>query len=84
MKILPMKEEQNRYIWYYLGFPGSLDGKQSGHNEGDPHSTPGSGWFPGEGNGNQFQYFCLENPMDRGVWWATVHGVEKSWSWLSN
>ena len=39
---------------------------------------PGSGRSPEVGNGNPFQYFCLENPMDRGVWWATVHGVAKS------
>ena len=39
---------------------------------------PGSGRFPGEGNGNLLQYSCLENSMDRGAWWATVHGVTKS------
>ena len=43
-------------------------------------STPGSGRSPGEGNGNPLQYFCLENPMDRGAWWATVHEVTKSWT----
>ena len=43
-------------------------------------SIPGSGRCPGEGNGNPLQYSCLENPMDRGTWWATVHGVPKSWS----
>ena len=44
------------------------------------------GWedFPGEGNGNPLQYSCLENPMDRGAWWATVHRVTKSWTWLSD
>ena len=41
-------------------------------------SIPGLGRSPGEGNGNPLQYSCLENPMDRGVWWATVHGVVKS------
>ena len=40
---------------------------------------PGSGRSPGEGNGNPLQYSCLENSMDRGAWWATVHGVAKSW-----
>ena len=40
---------------------------------------PGLGRFPGEGNGNLLQYSCLENSMDRGAWWATVHGVTKSW-----
>ena len=44
----------------------------------DMGSVPGSGRFPGEGNGNPFQYSCLENPIDRGTWWATVHGVAKS------
>ena len=46
-------------------------------NAGDPGSIPGSGRSPGEGNGNPFQYSCLENPIDRGDWWATVHGVAK-------
>ena len=41
----------------------------------DVASIPGLGRFPGEGNGNPFQYFCLGNPMDRGAWWSTVHGV---------
>ena len=41
-------------------------------------SIPGSGRSPGEGNGNPLQYSCLENPMDRGAWWATVHGVADS------
>ena len=41
---------------------------------------PGSGRSPGEGNGNPLQYSCLENPMDRGAWWAAVHGVAKSWT----
>ena len=45
---------------------------------------PGLGRSPGEGNGNPLQYSCLENPMDRGTWWATVHGVVKSQTWLSN
>ena len=44
---------------------------------GDPVSIPGSGRSPGEGNGNPLQYSCLENPMDRGSWWAIVHGVTR-------
>ena len=44
----------------------------------------GLGRSPGEGHGNPLQYSCLENSKDRGVWWATVHGVTKSWTWLSN
>ena len=58
--------------------------KASAYNAGDRGSIPGLGRFPGEGNGNPLQYSCLENPMDRGAWWATAHGVAKSWTWLSN
>ena len=50
----------------------------------DASSVPGSGRPPGEGNGNPLQYSCLENPMDGGVWWATVHGVAKSWTRMSD
>ena len=45
---------------------------------GDPGSIPGSGRSPGGLHGNPLQYSCLENPMDRGVWWATVHRVIKN------
>ena len=58
--------------------------KESACSAGDPGSIPGSGRSPGEGNGNPLQYSCLGNPMDRGAWWATVHGVAKSQIWLSN
>ena len=51
---------------------------------GDPGLIPGSGRSPGEGNGKTLQYPCLENPIDRGAWWAAVHGVTKSWAQLSN
>ena len=54
-------------IYPLLGSPGGSDGKESACNVGDPGSTPGSGRFPGEGNGNPLQYSCLENPMDRGA-----------------
>ena len=47
-------------------------------------SIPGLRKSPGEGNGNLLQYSCLGNPMDRGAWWATVHGVAKSQALLSN
>ena len=57
--------------------------KASACNAGDPGSIPGSGRSPGEGNGNPLQYSCLENPMGRGAWWATVHGVAKSQTRLS-
>ena len=49
---------------------------------GDLGLIPGSGRSSGGGNGNPLQYFCLENPMDTGAWWATVHGVAKSWTRL--
>ena len=51
---------------------------------GDTSLTPGEGKSPGGGDGNTLQHSCLENPMDRGVWWATVHGVTKSRTWLSD
>ena len=57
------------------GFPGGSDGKELACNEGDAGSVPGLGRSPGEGDGNPLQNPCLENPMDRGAWWATVHGV---------
>ena len=60
------------------GFPGGASGKEPSANAGDVKdagSFPGSGRFPGEGHGNPLQYSCLENPVDRGAWWATVHGV---------
>ena len=60
------------------GFPAGSDGEVSACNAGDPGSIPGSGRSPGEGNGNPLQYPCLENPMDREAWWATVHGVAES------
>ena len=54
------------------------DGNVSVCNAGDPGLIPGSGRPPGEGNGNPLQYSSLENAMDRGTWWATVHGVAES------
>ena len=66
------------------GFPGGSDSKASAYNVGDLGSIPGLGRSPGEGNGNPLQYSCLENLMDRGVWQATVHGVTKSQTRLSD
>ena len=63
-----------------LGFPGGSEVKASAWNAGDLGSIPGSGRSPGKGNGNPLQYSCLENPMEGGAWWATVHGVAKSWT----
>ena len=61
-----------------LGFPGSSAGKESTCNAGDPGWIPGSGRSPEEGIGYPLQYSGLENPMDRGAWWAPVHGVTES------
>ena len=66
------------------GFIGGSDGKVSACNAGDLGSIPGSGRSPGEGNGTPLQYSFLENPMNRGAWWATVHGVAKSRTRLSD
>ena len=63
-----------------MDFPGVSDSKASVYNAGDLGSIPGSGRYSGEGNGNPLQYLCLENPMDRGAWYATVCGVAKSWT----
>ena len=65
-------------------FLGGSDSKASAYNAGGPASNPGSGRSPGEGNGSPLQYSCLENPMDKGAWLATVHGVAKSWTRLSD
>ena len=64
-------------------FPGGSDSKESACNVGDSGSIPGVGRSPGEGNCNPLQYSCLENSMDRGAWWATVHGVGKGQTQLS-
>ena len=60
-----------------MGFPGDSDGNRSACNAGDPGSVPGSDRSPGEGNGNPLEYSCLENSMDRGIWQATVHGLQR-------
>ena len=65
-------------------FPGGSDGKESASDAGDPGSIPELGRSPGEGNGNQLQFSCLKNSMDRGAWQATVHGVTKSPTQLSD
>ena len=66
------------------GFPAGSDGRASVCNAGDPGLIPASGRSPGEGNGNPLQYSCLENSMDGGAWWATVHGVPESHTGLSD
>ena len=62
-------------------FPGGSDGKASLRNAGDQDLIPESGGSPGERNGYPLQYASLGNPMERGAWRATVHGVAKSWTW---
>ena len=62
---------------YLKSFPHSSVSKESACNAGDPSLIPGSGRYSGEVNGNPLQYSYLENPMDRGVWWATVHGITR-------
>ena len=67
----------------YRGFPGGSVVKNllaNAGNAGDVSSTPDSRRSPGGGNGNPLQYSCLENFMDRGAWWATVHGAAKRWT----
>ena len=62
-------------LWFC--FPGGSEVKASASNVGDLGSIPGSGRSSGEGNGNPLQYSCLENPMDGGAWWPTVHGLQR-------
>ena len=67
-----------------VGFPGSSMVKNPSANAGDMSLIPGLGRSPRGGNGNLLQYSCLENPIDRGAWWVTVHGVAKSQTRLSD
>ena len=74
-------------LWLLIenGLPQWLSSKESTRNAGaskDMASIHGSRRSPGEGHGNTFQYSCLENPMDRGAWRATVHRVARTWTWL--
>ena len=73
-----LEEKKNMQARTLLGFPGGSvlkKKKKPTCKAGDVGLIPGSGRSPREGNGTPFQYSCLENPMDRGAWWATVHGV---------
>ena len=67
-----------------MDFPGVSDGKAFAYHAGDPGSIPGLGRSLGEGNGNPLQYYCQENPMDKGAWYAIVYGAAKSWARLSD
>ena len=78
-------ECSNRFlVGNKMGFFGDSNGKEFAYSMGDSASIPGSGRSPGGGHDNPLQFSCLENPMDRGAWWATVHGVTKSQTRLSN
>ena len=72
------------HLFIQRGFPDGSDGKVSACNAGELSSVPKLGRSPGGVNGNPLQYSCLENPMDRGAWQATVHGITKSWTRLSD
>ena len=78
------KEKRKRKYTPNLDFPGGSDGKASVYNAGDPGLISGLERSLGEGNCNPLEYYCLENPMDRGAWLATVHRVAKSWTRLSD
>ena len=74
-----------RHPWILLGFPGGSDGNKFAYSTGDLDLIPGLGRrSPGEGNGYTLRYSCLGNSMDRGAWWATIPGVSKSWTQVSN
>ena len=79
-----LKRMRIEQVYVYNGLSRWLGGKESTSNARDMGSIPGSGSSPGGGNGNPLKYSCLGNSMDRGTWWATVGGVAKSRTQLSN
>ena len=83
-RLLPSMLGFRKNYWKDLGFPGGSDGEEFTCNSGDLSSVPGLGRSPREGNDYPLQYTGLDNPMDTEAWWATVHGVAKSWTWLSD
>ena len=78
MERLVQKNKEIKRRKKSVGENGSSDSKESARNAGDLGLIPGLGRSPEQGNGNSLQYFCLENPMDRGAWQSTVHRVTKS------
>ena len=68
----------SQFRYHSVDFPGGSDNKASAYSAGDPGPVPGSGRSPRERNGNTLQYSCLENPMDRGAWWTTVHRITET------
>ena len=88
LAIEPSRKSQEGLVLFRvgMGFPGGTVVKNPPANARDKRDIvliPGSGRSPGVGNGNPLQYSCLENSMHRGAWWATVHRVTKSRTWLS-
>ena len=71
-------------VHLFSGFPVGSDSKEYTGNAGDTSSIPESGRSPGVGDGSPLQYSRLDNLVDRGAWWATVHGVKKSHNWATN
>ena len=84
LRTIPKPPSWKGALLLYTGFLVGSDSKESVCNAGDTVLIPGSGRLPGEGDGYQLQYSCLENSKDRGAWWATVHGVTKSQTRLSD
>ena len=81
----PSVDKWIKKLWYiYGGFFGGSEGKEYACYVGDTSSIPGLQRSTGGGHGNSFQYPYLENSMDRGAWWVTIHGVTESQTWLSN
>ena len=79
-----LKHLRNLWVLLRQSFPGGSGSEESACNAGRPRFNPLVGKIPGEGNVNLLQYSCLENSMDRGAWQATVHGITKSRTWLSD
>ena len=85
MTLIPFQSIRvNMGLIFFQGFPSSSDGKESACNTGDLGLISGLGRSPGGGHGNPLQCSCLENPMDRGAWRATVHGVTESQTQLND
>ena len=82
----PVVQKEEGIGYRYLASQVALVVKNLPASAGDMRLRfdPGSGRSPGGGHGNPLQYSCPENPMDRGSWWATVHGVAQSWTGLSD
>ena len=77
--LFSLDKNPNVELLDHMGIPGGSNGKESACNTGGWGLISGLGRSRGGGNGNQLRYYCLENPMDRGAWQATAHGVAKNW-----